>query len=139
MIYPTLISNIETILQESPKVKDIKKYPATDITAYPTAIFFPTEVTNDYATNQENFKVYTFKLYLVAGAKQTNLETLFNDVMPDVVDDVISKFDENWSDTVDGHRSWLTVESGTWTVSEQTHGIEVTAELTLRIRLLTDI
>lgn len=138
-IYTTLINKIQTSLQSVTKIKEIFAYPATKITKYPAAIFFPDSFENSFESVKENLKIYRFKLFIVVGAKQTTLNDLFGTVLPNVVDSVLSQFDTDFDGgTIDGHRVTLLVDSGQWTLTETQDGLEAAAELNLRFKLLTD-
>lgn len=140
MIYPTLNSKINTILEGVDRVKKIYPYPATKIDAYPAAVYYPSTFENRYETTGSNFKIYGYKLWIVVNTEGTTVENVFDTVMPKVVDAVLAAFDEGWDfDTIDGHRAWTTVETGAWTVSEEQAGVEVTAEIDLTVKMLTNI
>jgi len=143
-IMPALISEIETILNAAVKndgnkaIKEIFKYPATTIEKYPAAIFYPSEFENGFETNEENMKTYGFRLFLVIAASRKNLSDIFDNIMPETVDAVLQSLDDNWSlSNINGHRVWLKVDTGAWTVSDEQGSIEVTAEINLSIKTLT--
>jgi hypothetical protein len=138
MIYPTLNSKINTILSGVSAIRQVYAYPTAKITAYPAAIFFPQGLENSFETTVDNFKIYTYKLYLVIGAKQKGVDTIFSTIMPALVDETLQAIDDGWNfDTIDGHRAWTKVETGSWSVSDEQAGLEVTAEFTLSVKLLT--
>jgi len=137
-IYPTLISKIRTVLEAVTKIKVVYDYPITKITQYPACIFLPSSFENNKETNQENFKTYTFKLYVVIGTKQTTMDNAWSVVMPKTLDAVLQALDEGWDfDTIAGHRVWTNVETGLWSVSEEQDGLQITAEIDLTAKLLT--
>ena len=138
-IYPVLISKINDTLNGVSNIKEVFAYPATKLTKYPTAIFFPSGFDNQYATTAENMKTYEFKVYIVVGAKQKSIQDIYNTVMPNTVDAVIEQFDNEWDyDVIDGNRVWTQLETGGWSVSSEQDNLEVTAELTLLIKVLTN-
>ncbi len=138
-IYTTLISKILTSLQSVTKVKEIFAYPATKISKYPAVIYFPDSFENSFETIKENLKVYRFKLFVVIGTEQKSLNDIFGTVLPNVVDDILAQFDQDFdAGTIDGHRTWLLVDTGQWTLTETKDGLEAVAELNLRFKLITN-
>lgn len=141
-IYTNLIGQIQGILdtvKATGKIKEIFAYPATKINKYPAAIFFPASFENSFENSNENKKVYRFKLFIVVGAKQTEVSTIFATVLPNAVDAVVEQFDADWSLTsINGHRTWIKIDSGDWTMAEDKDGLEATAELNLEVKLLTN-
>src|SRR5689334_2917378 len=116
-IYSTLISQIQTTLQGVSAVKVIYAYPTTKIEKYPAAVFFPDTFDNSFETTADNKKRYRFKLYIVVGATQKDLNSIFSTVLPKTVDAVIDAFDAAWNGgTIDGHRVSMVIDSGTWVV-----------------------
>ena len=58
--------------------------------------------------------------------------------MPKLVDAFLQAVDDGWSfDAIDGHRVWTKVEAGSWSVSDEVGGLEVTSEFDLSVKLLT--
>jgi len=138
-IYSELQSKIQTILENTSRINKIYAYPAKDIEGYPAAVYYPTDMDNSFETTQENFKNYGFKLWIIVGASGTDVETIYSSIMPNTMDEVLAKIDENWNfSTIAGHRVWCRVETGIWTVSEEDSGVEVSAELDLVVKMLTD-
>lgn len=138
-IYRTLNAKIQEILATCTKVKVVYAYPAKQIDKYPAAIFYPSTFENRPGTNRENFKTYGYKLWIVVNAGGTTVDDIFDTVMPNVLDEVLSAFDAGWSfSNIDGHRVWGDIETGGWTVDETQAGIEVTAEIDLKVKCLTN-
>ena len=138
-IYRTLNTKIRTILESATKIKSIYAYPARQIDSYPSAIFYPSSLGNDFETTTENIKNYGYKLYIVINAEATTVENIFNTIMPNVVDQVLEELDNGWNfDSIDGHRVWAKVETGEWGITETNAGLEVYAEINLSIKLLTN-
>lgn len=137
-IYPQLNSKIQSILESIDKVKQIYAYPATKIAGYPAAIYYPSNLENSFETTSDNFKTYGYKLWIVVNANNTNINTIFNSVMPNVMDAVLEKLDDEWSfSNIGGHRVWCKVDVGNWGISENNNGLEVFAEINLSIKMLT--
>lgn len=139
-IYSTLNSKINDILTSVTSVEEIYAYPTTKIDGYPAAIYYPSTFENEFETTGSNFKRYGYKVWIVVNTEGTTVDNVFSTIMPAVVDDVLEAFDDGWDfTTIDGHRAWTKVDTGAWTVSEENNGIEVTAEIDLSIKMLTDV
>jgi len=138
-MYSTIISKIETILNGIDKIAEVHSNPTSEFNGYPAAVFFPVRVGNEFETNSENIKEYDFKLYLISSAANSNLNELYNDVMPNLVDSVLSAFDSGWDlNSIDGHRVWLKVESGDWETSTEEQGLIAYGEFNIIIKTLTN-
>lgn len=138
-IRKTIIAKITETLNKVDSLKAVLPYPATKITTYPTAIFYEDSFENSFESNKDNFKILKFKMWVVVGTAQKERTDIFSDVLPNVVDDIISQFDEDWDGgTIDGHRVWSIINSGTWSMSVVQNGLEAVAELDLFIKLITN-
>jgi hypothetical protein len=138
-IYTNIINQLQAILETAAKIKAVYPYPINRVSAYPAAIFFPVNLENSFESGQENLKLYRFKLYIVVNATQNNLKNIYSTILPNAVDEVLDALDRNWSMTaIGGHRAWLKVDSGDWTVSEVESGLEAVAEFNIDIKLLTN-
>jgi len=139
MIYPTLISKIKTSLEAVDSVKEVFSYPKSKLSKYPSIVFFPNGLDNEYNNTGENLKTYKFSIFLVIGAIQTTIDTVYNTILPKALDEVLAQLDKDWNTgTIDGHRAWSQVETGSWSLSTEQNSIELTAELTLNIKVLTN-
>lgn len=139
MIYQTLIPAIQSTLEAITAVRDVYAYPLDgNPKSYPSVIFYPDSFTNQYETNQQNFKVYRFKVWIVVDMAGTDEQTTFTSILPNVVDDVIQAFDTNWNGgTIGGHRVWYTLENGSWGLSNEQKSKRAFAELDLTIRMMS--
>jgi len=134
MIYSGINAKIQAILESLTQIKQIYAYPTSKIDAYPAAIYYPSTMENSFESTADNFKIYGYKLWIVVNAQAIDVNTVFSTVMPNVMEAVLAKFDAEWSFTsIDGHRVWGKVETGSWSVSEEQAGIEITAEIVERI------
>lgn len=137
-IYPTINTKIQSILEGIIQIKSIYAYPATKIDSYPAAVYYPASMENSFESTTDNFKIYKYKLWIVVNAERKNIQDIFNTVMPNVMDAVLEKLDDEWSFvSIGGHRVWCKVDAGSWSVSEEQSGIEVTAEIDLSVKMLT--
>jgi hypothetical protein len=135
-IYQTLYSEIETILQSVENVGEIVTFPTANFSKYPAVVFFPSEVSNIFSTSSDNFREYKFKMFVVVGVNQTTMENVFKNVLSNTCDAVLEAFDKNWKLTsLDGHRVWIRIDSGTWGVEKDEKGLMAVAELSLIIKL----
>ena len=138
-IYPAILAKIQTILESCEKVQKIYNYPVTDVKGYPAVIYFPINLNNSFETTNENFKIYDFGIWIVVNAGNKSVEDIYQTVMPNVVDEVIEKFDAGWDfNSIGGHRVWQKLTTGTWETEASNGGITVTASLNLQIKLLTN-
>lgn len=138
-IYPTILSKINTILSGITEIKELFAYPASKITKYPAVIYFPYSFDNQFDNSQENFKTYVFKIFVVVGATQKSLSSIYSSILPNAIDAVLEAFDEGWNfDTIDGHRAWARLNTGQWIVSGEQDGLEVSAEIDLTVKVLTN-
>lgn len=137
-MYSTLITKIQTTLESVSEVAKVYPYPIGEakLTEYPSAIFYPVSIDNEFNTDQDNFKQYNFKLYLVTGTKGISKETLFTSTLPNLLDAVLEQFDQDWS--INGSsRIWQRINFGTWGMTED--GNEAIIELNIIIKALTTI
>lgn len=135
MIYSSLITQIKALLGTVASVKEVFAHPTSKINKYPCAIFFPSDFQNTFSGFSVNDKVYRFKLYIVVGGEQTTGTTIFETLLPKVVDEVIEKFDAGWSLlNIDGHRCWGKIDSGSWSLNATEKGIEATAEMNIEVK-----
>lgn len=134
-MYSTLIQNIKTTLLGISKIKAVYSYPIGEakLTKYPVAIFFPVSVDNEFHTNEDNFKTYNFKLYLVVGTAGIDKDTLYDTVLPNLLDSVLAEFDEEWEIT--GTEAWKRINFGNWGTTE--NGNEAIIDLNIIIKTLT--
>ena len=138
-IYSQLNSKIQSILEAVPQIKEIFAYPASKINAYPAAIYYPVSFENSFETTSENLKAYGYKLWIVVNTGNKDVQNIFDTVMPNVMDAILEALDDGWNfSSIDGHRAWCKVDSGSWSVSEVQNGIEVSGEINLSIKLLTN-
>lgn len=133
-----LIDYIETTLEKVGSVKEILPHPSETIDKYPCVIYFPDSFDNDFSSTKDNSKIYRFKMYIVVGSVSKTKEFIFKEVLPNVVDDVISQFDEDWNaGNIEGHRVWALMNSGVWGFGVTDKGSEAWAEMELIIRCQT--
>ena len=138
-MYNTLYSKIDAILAKvSPAIPERFGYPigSAKITKYPAVIYFPLKENNEFQTTGENYKTYEFVIYIVVGTKEKELNKVFSEVLANMGDAIIAQFDEDWGDTIDGHRASLLINSGSWSMDHT--GNEAIREINLKIQVLTN-
>ena len=138
-MYTTLISKIDTTLDKVDKISKIYNYPETKLKGFPAVLFRPDTFENSFESVKENFKIYRFSMWVVVSSDETKtMEDVFGTILPDVVDDIVAQFDEDWDGgTIDGHRCWIKIDSGIWGVDETQDSVAGFAELDLVIKVLT--
>lgn len=145
-MWKTLIENIKATLDEltgsGQPLQVAYDYPRKDLEGYPAALFFPSSFENGYDSNTENKKTYSFSIFLLTETKVMGLQNSYNTAMPDLVDAVIAKFDEDWNQgqtTVGAHRVWWVIESGAWALVEAEKETYLQAELTLTVSFNSNV
>lgn len=138
-IYPILIEKLRESIEAVDNIKEVFSYPQNNITKFPACVFFPVSMDNNYETNQENFKTYTFAIFITVGGIQKNVDSIYTTIMPKTVDAFLAQIDSDWDiDTIDGHRAWAKITTGDWSSSNEEGSLEVTAQFNLEVKLLTN-
>jgi hypothetical protein len=139
-MYESLINSIESIFKSVPNVKEVYSYPLEgNPKQYPAIVFHPGRFDNSFETQAENSKIIRFQAWILINLAGTDEKTVWKSVMPKTIDAVVAKFDEMWSSTLDGHRVWKIIDTGDWGLSVEGKSKVAWAELTLTVKLLTDI
>lgn len=136
-IYQTIYNEIDTILQGVSSVKQIVKHPTNKgFNAYPAVVYFPSGVSNVFATSSDNFREYKFRLFVVVGLDNTTTENAFQNVLSNTCDELLAKFDSNWAlNSIDGRRVWIRIDSGNWGIEQTDKGLIAVAEFEIIIKL----
>lgn len=137
-MYTTLINKIKATLQAVTEIKEVFAYPIGEakLTKYPSAIFYPVGLDNEFNSNADNFKQYNFSCYLVTTTKGITKELLFTRTLPNLLDAVLEQFDADWNVGSEDSRIWQRVNFGSWGMTEE--GNEAVIELNIIIKTLTD-
>lgn len=140
-MYTTLIPNIKTIVEGVDAVKAVYAYPLPgNPKTYPAVIFFPDSFENAFESVAENKKTYRFKMWVVVDLSGTNEDAAFTSILPNVVDKIVAAFDEHWNGgTFEGHRIWHILDTGFWGLAEEQKSKRAFAEMTLTVRLTTNV
>jgi len=136
----SLITQIKNACEAIPNIKEVYSYPIQDDPReYPAIIVYPTGVQNSFETNQENFKIYTFSMFVVINIAGSTTENVYKTILPKTVDDVMQYFDTNWNfNTIDGHRVWAKVSANTFGLSVEQKNKTAFVDMTLEIKALTN-
>ena len=141
-IYSTIISKIQAILEvikADGKIAEIHSNPVSKFAAYPAVVYFPTSVENDFETSNENIKNYNFRLYTISATTQSNVNKVYNEIMPDLVDAILEGFDSGWDlDSINGHRVWIKLSTGDWETSVEQQNLIVYGDFELQVKILTN-
>lgn len=138
-IYTTIITAIRTSIESIDRIKEVNSFPNDNVKAYPAVNFYPSEMENDFETNEENKQIRGFKLEIIVGGEQTSWNDIFSTILPKAVDEVINQLAADWDiGTIEGHRTWLKVDSGDWNLQQFQNGMMAVATLNLSIKLLTN-
>jgi len=135
-IYKTIYDEIEDILETVENVRQIVKHPTANFSKYPAVVYFPAEVSNVFSTNADNFREYKFKMFVVAGVDQTTMSNIFENVLSNTCDAILEAFDSGWKlNSIDGHRVWIRIDAGNWSVEKTDKGLLGVAEFDIIIKL----
>ena len=138
VIYSSLISKIKTTFEAVTNIKEVFAHPASKLSKYPAVVFYSNDFENSFETVADNYKIYSFKAWVIIGCPQTSLSNVFETVMPNTIDAILEEFDAEWDGgTIDGHRVSILVDGGNWGASEGQAGLEAWAELNIKIKVLT--
>jgi len=143
MIYTEVINKIRDTLKAVPQVAEVHASPQgrdADITQYPAVIFIPDSIENSFSDTGSNFRLMRFKLWVIVNANNIKSTDLFERILPNVVDGVITAFDKGWDfQRINNYRTWAKIDGGVWGLSQESKSVEAYAELNLVIKLSTDI
>lgn len=150
MIYSTLIDTIKTKAESVPQIAQTFMHPlgaevidfttmkrvGTRIKKYPALIFSPGTFDNDFSDTSTNHRTMRFNAWLVINAENIEKVDIFETILPNAVDGVLSVFDKGWDfGIVDGHRAWARMASGSFGVTPDAKGQEVYCEMQLVVRI----
>ncbi len=140
-IYKTIYSEIDDILKGVNNVKEIVKHPTTKaMNKYPAVVFFPSGVTNVFSTTADNFREYKFSMFVVVGLENTTTGHVFENVLSNTCDAILSAFDTNWKlNRIDNQPVWIRIESGNWGISQTDKGQEAVAQFDIIIKMSVNI
>jgi hypothetical protein len=135
-----ILTKIRATLEGIPAIKEVYGFPLNGSPKkFPAAIFFFDRFDNTFDTVATNFKILNFKIYLTVNVSGSDVKTVYESVMPKLTDQVIAKFDADWNmGTLEGHRIWCLLTGGNVTLSNEEKSQEVTADLTLQVKLSTE-
>lgn len=137
-MYLTIIGKIKAILDTVSSLTNVYDYPEENVSGTPVAVFYPTEIENEFLTNREDFTFYKFRIEIIARTK-TGAKTkrqIFNEVLAGAVDDVMEAIMNGWdTGQIAGSRSWLKLDSGLWDLSVDENGINAVAMLDVTIKV----
>lgn len=136
----TLLDSLEAILETISGIQEVYSYPLQgNPNKYPAIIFYPDTVDNAFETTNENFKIYTFKIFVVINIAGKTVEDVWTGVLPKTIDSVTEKIDESWNmGTVGGHRVWARLSTNQIGMSIEEKSKTATVEMTLQVKTLTD-
>jgi len=135
-----LITTLKTHLNNVLGIKAVYMYPLSGSpTVSPAIVCLNDGFDNSFETTQDNFKVYTFKVYLWVNVAGKTVEDIWTSVLPKATDSFIEYIDENWNmgANVDGHRVWSRVSGGFFRMEEGDRAKSAVSEMTLQIKLAT--
>lgn len=106
---------------------------------YPTVVFYPNDYTNEFASNETNFKVLKFRALLMINAENISNDDLFTFTLPNTADKIIEKIDKEWDvGTLNGKRTWIKTDVGFWGLEQSDKGKIAFMEMDLITKFETD-
>lgn len=112
----------------------------TRITAYPALIFAPGTFDNQFSTTASNHRTFNFNAWLIINAENIENVDIYERVLPNAVDGVLAEYDKGWNfGTVNGHRVWARMASGSFGITPEDNGREVWCEMILTVRADVDV
>lgn len=153
MIYSTVIQAIKDKAETIPHVAEVFMHPlgaevidfttmkrtGSRIKKYPALIFAPATFDNDFASTNTNHRTMRFNAWLVINVENIEKIEVFESILPNAIDGVLSVFDTGWDfGTVEGHRAWARMASGSFGITPGSNGQEVWCEMQLVVRLDVD-
>jgi hypothetical protein len=135
-----LIAQLKEDIKDISNVQEVYAYPLDgNPEKYPAIVFYPENVDNTFETTQENFKTYTFKMFLFVNLNGTTMKKVFEEILPTAFDEVVQYFDTNWNNgtIISGHRMWSRVSSNLFGVSVEQKSTVAFVEMTLQIKTLS--
>ena len=134
-----LLQKISTTLSGVTQLGATYDFNASRYEAYPCAIYQPISFENRYLTTAENIKGYQFRIRVFQEAKIAGKRASLIENLAPTVDAIIAAFDDGWDyGTIDGHRVWVSAESGTWGIDQSTLGELIFADIILTVNLTTN-
>lgn len=110
-------------------------YKGTRIKKYPALVFTKESFDQEFFDTGTNEISLNFLGWIVIGAENIDNTLLFEEVLPNVTDAVISKFNKAWDfGTLNGSRIWARMASGRQGYTAEESGRQAWVELALRVR-----
>ena len=135
--YQDIIPKIQSALEDVGMFKAIFDYKADDFgdNGYPVAIFYPSDLGNEYKSTRENSLEFAFTLLLYMNSNGTDMKTLWRSSMPKLVDATIEKFNDTWDfGTIAGHRVRSLIEGGSWEeVTDDGGGLVFNSQIIIKL------
>lgn len=91
-IYRTLRNNIRTLLDAITSFQVIYSRPTFTFEGFPAAFVVPVSNENNFQSQNENERIYTFRIWSFVEYDTTGADNAYNQLM-DCMDDVINKID----------------------------------------------
>lgn len=140
-MYSELLTKLKTTLGTITRIKQLSMYPTTNLTAFPAVIVVPAGVENSFDTVSDNMKIYRFELNVAVGINDAVTEQVaFEKTLPNVIDDIIAKFDSTWDNgtSSEGRRIWQKIDTAdSWQIIDDSDGRMAYALLNLEIKVQT--
>lgn len=92
MSYQVIRPQIVTLLQTISTIQEVAMTPKIEFSGYPAAHVVPSDNTNDYQTNQENERIYSWFIRCFEETKIQGIEKAYQS-LEQVVDSIVDLFD----------------------------------------------
>jgi hypothetical protein len=154
MIYKHVIETIKDVAESIEEVAEVFMHPlgadvvdfttmqrtGTRVKHYPALIFAPDNFDNTFSSTATNERTMQFKCWLVLETENVENITMYEEILPNAIDGVLEKFDKGWDfATINGHRVWARMSAGIFGIVAESNGREVFCEMTLIVKVQTDV
>jgi len=127
--FSTIRVKIKSELEEITDIANVFDHHRAELDGYPAITFDVSDQENDFLTNAENIRMFSFLIIIY---QETTIKTLdqATDLLDNVADQVMDKFESNFS--LDGTVVWCNPLVGARQMFETPQGLVVTQQMTLK-------
>ncbi len=120
-------------------VNDKPVYKGTRITKYPAVVFVKDTMSAEFLDSGSNMRTVAFKAWVLVPCANTENIDVWERILPNAVDAVMSVFDVDWNfGTIGGHRVWARMASGIQGYTPEPDGRVAWEELSLIVKYAVD-
>jgi len=127
--FATIRAKIKSELEEITDIAFVFDHHRAELDGYPAITFDLSDQENDFLTDAENIRMFSFLIIIYQETTIKNLDEA-TDLLDNVADQVMDKFEGNFS--LDGSVVWCNPLVGTRQMFETPQGLVVTQQMTLK-------